>query len=47
MLTAIMVIVVLNTLFSMACAGHLSNIEKLTKAMVEAKVAELNMWHGK
>lgn len=47
MLTAILVMVVLNALFSMACAGHLSNIEKLTKSLVDAQLAELNLFNGK
>lgn len=47
MLTAIMVFVVLNTLFCMAAVGHLSNVEKMLKALTEAKLAELKMWHGK
>ena len=46
MLTAIMVLIVFSTLFNMATVGHMSNIEKLLKAMVEAKLAELKMWHG-
>lgn len=47
MLVAIMIMTVLCTLFSMACAGHLANIEKLLKSLCEAKVAELNMFNGK
>lgn len=47
MLTAILVIMIFMCLFNMALVGHISNIEKLLKAMVEAKLAEMKMWHGK
>lgn len=46
MLIAILVFSVLTTIFTMACAGHLSNLEKLTKSLVEAKLAELKMFNG-
>lgn len=46
MLTAIMIFLILNTLFTMACVGHLSNVEKYMKCLAEAKVAELNIFNG-
>lgn len=47
MLTTIMIFSIITCIFTISCAGHLSNIEKLTKAMVQAKVAEMNMFNGK
>ncbi len=47
MLTAILVLLVFQTLFVMALVGHISAIEKMLKALSEAKVEELKMWHGK
>jgi hypothetical protein len=47
MLTAILVLLVFHTLFSMALVGHISNIEKMMKALLEAKVAEMKMFDGK
>lgn len=47
MLTAILVLLVFHTLFSMALVGHISNIEKLLKSLTEAKLAELKMFNGK
>lgn len=47
MLTAILVLLVFQTLFVMALVGHISAIEKMLKALAEAKVEELKMWHGK
>jgi hypothetical protein len=46
-LTAILIFSILNAIFTMACAGHLNNIEKLSKVMTEAKLAEMKMWHGR
>lgn len=47
MLTAILVLLVFQTLFVMALVGHISAIEKLMKALAEAKVEELKLWNGK
>lgn len=47
MITAILVFSVITSIFTIACAGHLSNIEKLTKAMIDAKIAEMNLFNGK
>lgn len=44
MLTAIMVLMVLNTLFTMAAVGHLSNVEKIAKSLADSRIAELKMW---
>lgn len=44
MLVAIMIMVVLNTLFTMACVGHLSSIEKLLTVLAQAKIDEIKMW---
>lgn len=44
MLVAILVIVVLQMLFTMACVGHLSKIERILGALAQAKVQELQMW---
>jgi len=47
MITAIMVMVIFNMLFTMAMVGHTSSIEKLLKSLVEAKIAEMKMFNGK
>lgn len=47
MLTAILCVSVFNLLFTMAMVGHLSTIEKILKALVQAKINEMNMWNGK
>ena len=44
MLVTIMILMVLNTLFIMACVGHLSSIEKLLAMLAQAKVEELKIW---
>lgn len=46
MLVALLVFSVLTTIFSMAAVGHLSNIENLTKAMADSRLAELKMFNG-
>lgn len=47
MLTAILVLLVFHTLFTMALVGHVSATEKLLKALTEAKIAEMKMFNGK
>ena len=46
MLVAILVIVVLQMLFTMACVGHLAKIERITVTLAQAKLQELQMWSG-
>lgn len=47
MLTAILCLMVFQLLFTMALVGHMSNTEKIVKALAQAKLAEMNMWNGK
>jgi hypothetical protein len=47
MLTAILVFLIFNTLFTMALVGHVATVEKLMKALTEAKIAEMKMFDGK
>ena len=47
MLVTIMILMVLNTLFVMAAVGHMANIEKTVNSLVDAKLEEMKMWHGK
>lgn len=46
MLTAILVLMVFQVLFVMAVVGHMSAIEKMMKALLEAKVEEMKLWGG-
>ena len=46
MLTAIFVLLLLDTLFIMSAVSHLSTLRELSKVQTEAKLAELKMWHG-
>lgn len=46
MLTAILILIIFMTFFNMALVGHIINIEKMLKSLVEAKLAEMKMWHG-
>lgn len=44
MILAIMIFVILQTLFIMALVGHLSTVEKLLIQLTQAKVEEMKMW---
>lgn len=46
MLVAILVLIVFQTLFIMACAGHLAKIEKYQELLLQAKQTELKIWSG-
>lgn len=46
MLVAIMVILIFQTLFTMAIVGHIGSLEKLVKSLTEAKIEEMRMWKG-
>lgn len=47
MLTAILVLMIFQLLFFISLAGHASAIEKLLKALTEAKIAEIKLFDGK
>lgn len=47
MLTAILVLMIFQSLFVMALVGHISTIEKSIKLILDTKLKELELWHGK